>query len=66
MIAQSVTFLSANGWLAFEHGSIQHSPIQAILAEWGFDNIQTHCDLNQLPRITLARMPCPLSHQPRV
>ncbi|MFT6897445.1 MAG: release factor glutamine methyltransferase [Paraglaciecola sp.] len=63
IIAQSATFLSANGWLAFEHGSTQHFAIQAILAEQGFDDIQTHCDLNQLPRITLARMPVPdLSH----
>ncbi|MFQ3237697.1 MAG: release factor glutamine methyltransferase [Paraglaciecola sp.] len=57
IIAQSPNFLSANGWLAFEHGFNQHLAIAAMLAGEGFDNIQTFDDLNQLPRITLARLP---------
>lgn len=64
IIAQSSNFLSTNGWLVFEHGFNQHLAIQAMLAEQGFDEIQTHNDLNHLPRVTLARMPaCDLSHQ---
>lgn len=56
LVAQSVGFLAANGWLLVEHGCEQGDGVRALFAEAGFHAIETRRDYNQLDRITLGQL----------
>jgi len=49
-------YLTAAGWLLFEHGCDQAAAVQAILIQAGFSHVQTQQDLNGLDRVTLGRL----------
>ncbi|GAC34712.1 peptide chain release factor N(5)-glutamine methyltransferase [Paraglaciecola polaris] len=52
--AKASSYLTPQGWLAFEHGHQQALGIQALLAAQGFSQIRSVNDLNGQPRITLG------------
>lgn len=56
IIGGSLAYLSAGGWLLFEHGYAQADAVQALLKQKGFSRIQTINDLNQHPRVTMAQL----------
>ena len=56
IIAGAGTFLAPGGWLVLEHGHDQQNPLQSLLQQHGFGGIETHLDLNRLPRMTTARL----------
>lgn len=53
--AQSIAFLKPGGWLFFEHGATQDTILREILAQYGFENIQTLNDLSGLPRVSYGQ-----------
>jgi release factor glutamine methyltransferase len=57
IIAQAPTFLSPGGWLLLEHGWDQTAPVQALLREAGFEQVQSRRDLGDIERCTGAAMP---------
>ena len=57
IIAQAPTFLSPGGWLLLEHGWDQAAPVQALLREAGFEQVQSRRDLGGIERCTGAAMP---------
>ena len=57
IIAQAPTFLSPGGWLLLEHGWDQAAPVQALLREAGFEQVQSRRDLSDIERCTGAAMP---------
>ena len=57
IIAQAPTFLSPGGWLLLEHGWDQAAPVQALLREAGFEQVQSRRDLGDIERCTGAAMP---------
>ena len=54
VIAQSVDFLGAGGWLLVEHGYNQGPAVRELFQLAGFTLIETQLDLNGLERITLG------------
>lgn len=52
---QARNHLVSRGWLVLEHGHAQHHAINTLLCEKGFTDVRTLSDLNNLPRVTLAR-----------
>lgn len=48
-------FLKHNGWLILEHGYDQQKPVQDLLKQAGFSEVQTLTDLNGHPRTSLGR-----------
>jgi len=57
IIAQAPTFLTPGGWLLLEHGWDQAAPVQALLREAGFVQVQSRRDLGGIERCTGAAMP---------
>lgn len=57
IIAQAPSRLAAGGWLLLEHGWDQASPVQALLREAGFVQVQSRRDLGGHERCTGAVMP---------
>lgn len=53
----SWSFLNASGWLMFEHGYNQAEEVAKILAEQGFQQIETVKDLGGNPRVTFGQKP---------
>lgn len=47
--------LKPEGWLCLEHGCDQAVALQALLKDASYTDIQTLSDLNQLPRVTIAK-----------
>lgn len=57
IIAQAPSRLAAGGWLLLEHGWDQAAPVQALLREAGFVQMQSRRDLGGHERCTGAVMP---------
>ena len=57
IIAQAPACLAPDGWLLLEHGWDQAAPVQALLREAGFVQVQSRCDLGGIERCTGAIMP---------
>ena len=58
-IQQAPSHLHSGGMVALEIGYDQSEAVEALLKENGFDTIQTHNDLNQIPRFPIAFLPTP-------
>lgn len=57
IIAQAPACLAPGGWLLLEHGWDQADPVQALLREAGFEQVQSHRDLSGIARCTGAAWP---------
>ena len=57
IIAQAPSRLAPDGWLLLEHGWDQATPVQALLREAGFVQVQSRHDLSGIERCTGAVMP---------
>jgi release factor glutamine methyltransferase len=57
IIAQSPSYLAPGGWLLLEHGWDQADPVQALLRETGFEQVQSRRDLGGIARCTGAAWP---------
>ena len=57
IIAQAPACLATGGWLLLEHGWDQAAPVQALLREAGFEQVQSRRDLGSIERCTGAAMP---------
>jgi release factor glutamine methyltransferase len=57
IIAQAPACLTSGGWLLLEHGWDQAAPVQALLREAGFEQVQSRRDLGGMERCTGAAMP---------
>ena len=57
IIAQTPGHLTPGGWLLLEHGWDQAAPVQALLREAGFEQVQSRRDLGGIERCTGAAMP---------
>jgi release factor glutamine methyltransferase len=57
IIAQAPVCLAPGGWLLLEHGWDQAAPVQALLREAGFVQVQSRRDLGGIERCTGAAMP---------
>ncbi len=57
LIAQAATRLAPGGLLVFEHGHTQGPACRALLAQAGFDAVDTGEDLAGLPRYSHGRRP---------
>lgn len=64
ILADTGRHLGPGGWLAFEHGHDQGPAIRRLLAEAGFEAIETRADLAGLDRITVGRS-APVPPAPR-
>jgi len=56
---QAADHLNPSGWLLFEHGYGQGDAARVLLAQRGFVEIATFCDLAGMPRVTSGRLPTP-------
>ncbi len=57
IITQAPACLNPGGWLLLEHGWDQAAPVQALLREAGFEQVQSRRDLGGIERCTGAAMP---------
>lgn len=57
IIAQAPAYLAPGGWLLLEHGWDQAAPVQALLREAGFVQVQSRRDLGGIERCTGAALP---------
>ena len=57
IIAQAPAYLAPGGWLLLEHGWDQADPVQALLREAGFEQVQSRRDLSGIARCTGAAWP---------
>jgi release factor glutamine methyltransferase len=57
IIAQAPSRLAPGGWLLLEHGWDQAAPVQALLGEAGFVQVQSRRDLSGIERCTGAAVP---------
>lgn len=57
IIAQAPSRLAPGGWLLLEHGWDQAAPVQGLLREAGFVQVQSRRDLSGIERCTGAVMP---------
>ncbi len=55
IIAGANEWLNQPGWLILEHGYEQSEGVSKLLKSQGFKKINSHPDLNNLPRMTIAR-----------
>lgn len=55
IVAQAKYCLKQNGWLLFEHGYDQAKPVQELLAQNQFSDVETFKDLNGLSRVTIGK-----------
>ena len=56
IIESAPDFLAANGRILLEHGYDQQAVVAQLLKENGFSEIRCHNDLNQLPRVSSAKL----------
>ena len=52
---QSRQHLKAGAYILVEHGFQQQQEVQAILQQFDYQNVTTHCDLAGNPRVTLGQ-----------
>jgi release factor glutamine methyltransferase len=57
IIRHAPSHLVAGGWLALEHGYDQAPAVRALLAQSGFVDIESQCDLAGIERISVGRTP---------
>jgi release factor glutamine methyltransferase len=57
IIAQAPSRLAPGGWVLLEHGWDQAAPVQALLREAGFVQVQSRRDLGGIERCTGAAVP---------
>jgi release factor glutamine methyltransferase len=57
IVAQAPSRLAPGGWLLLEHGWDQAAPVQALLREAGFVQVQSRRDLSGIERCTGAAVP---------
>ncbi|MDU0355550.1 peptide chain release factor N(5)-glutamine methyltransferase [Paraglaciecola aquimarina] len=55
IVQQSTGYLFPKGWLVIEHGYQQANAVAQLLELHGFDKIRTERDVDNQPRVTLAR-----------
>lgn len=55
--AQALAKLLPGGWLALEHGAEQGAAVRGLLAQGGFENVDTRRDLVGHERVTFGRRP---------
>jgi len=55
IISAAPRHLVDGGWLLLEHGHEQGAATCALLEQAGFSHVQTRCDLEQRPRVTLGQ-----------
>lgn len=55
IISAAADYLSAEGWLLFEHGYEQGAAVRDLLRESGFIHVQTRCDLAGHERATFGQ-----------
>ncbi|MCK4711086.1 MAG: peptide chain release factor N(5)-glutamine methyltransferase [Gammaproteobacteria bacterium] len=55
IIQQASAFLQPAGWIVLEHGYDQQQAVTELLLEYGFREVETLRDFNDLARLTLAR-----------
>ena len=58
IISQASDYLVSGGKLMIEHGFEQGEEVRHLFKIFGFDNIETFCDLSGLDRITMGSMTC--------
>ncbi|MFP4252393.1 MAG: peptide chain release factor N(5)-glutamine methyltransferase [Guyparkeria sp.] len=57
IVEQARQALNPGGWLLFEHGHEQAEAVAALLAQAGFEAVETRLDLAGRPRVTAGRCP---------
>lgn len=57
LAGQAPAHLRPGGWLLIEHGHDQSTPVQALLRQIGFDDVQSRPDLAGILRCTGGRWP---------
>ncbi|MDM7861189.1 peptide chain release factor N(5)-glutamine methyltransferase [Alteromonas sp. ASW11-36] len=55
VIATAPDFLAIDGWLMIEHGYAQAESVRQLLVTRGFSEVESVCDLQGHPRITLGQ-----------
>lgn len=55
IIRESTYYLSAEGWILLEHGYDQGEQVRALLAQAGFEQIETRRDLGGNERVSIGR-----------
>jgi len=58
IVSQTKSYLAAAGKLMIEHGFEQGREVRQIFEQFGYDNVETACDLSGLDRITMGSLPC--------
>jgi release factor glutamine methyltransferase len=58
IVYKAPLYLTAPGWLAFEHGHDQGEACRALLRARGFADVDSRRDLGGRERVTLGRWPC--------
>lgn len=58
IVSQAKSYLTAAGKLMIEHGFEQGSEVRQIFDQFGYDDVETVCDLSGLDRITMGSLPC--------
>ena len=56
LIDEARNYFKSGGKIFLEHGAEQGSAVRKRLAEYGYRNINSYCDLNHLERVTLAEL----------
>jgi release factor glutamine methyltransferase len=56
IISQAQRFLVPDGWMLLEHGYDQAEHVQTIFRQNNFKNVTTYRDMNNLPRVTCAKV----------
>lgn len=57
IVAEAPNWLVPGGWLFLEHGYDQGEVVRALLDSAGFDEIEQHCDLAGIVRVSGGRAP---------
>lgn len=58
IIANAPAHLAEAGWLLLEHGYDQAPRVRELMAQQGFEQIESREDLGGHERVTLGRLPC--------
>ncbi|MFW7526371.1 peptide chain release factor N(5)-glutamine methyltransferase [Vibrio ostreicida] len=54
---RALDFLHTDGWLMFEHGFEQAESVQAIMSDFGYQEIKTYKDYGDNDRVTVGQLP---------
>jgi len=55
IIQQSIHFVRPGGWLLLEHGYKQGAKVRRLLSQYGYEAVDTLCDLGGNERVTFGR-----------